>query len=174
MSVFWIPFGCCGRSCLLHRTTNASHAVGTTVRVSEFLHCLPVRKEVCLKQASKSLQNIKETLQAYAVARPCIRFSLKVLGAKNDKANWSYAPKKNATMADAALCIFGRAVSSQCTPYPPLNGRGERSPPLTMSHDELSESVETEFKIEAYLPRPGSGRRLVLCSQNASSDMIGV
>lgn len=111
---------------------------------------------MCLKQASKSLQNIKETLQAYAVARPCIRFSLKVLGAKNDKANWSYAPKKNATMADAALCIFGRAVSSQCTPYPPLNGRGERSPPLTMSHDELSESVETEFKIEAYLPRPGS------------------
>lgn len=55
-------------------------------------------------------------LQAYALARPNIRFSLRVLKAKTVTGNFIYAPKAGASsVQDAALKIFGNNCTSQCS-----------------------------------------------------------
>lgn len=92
----------------------ASLPIGTTVRVTDFVSRLIVRRQQALKNAEKSLRSIKHTLQAYAFARPNVRFSLRVLHGKNDKDNWMYAPKVGGVVADAALKIVGTACASQC------------------------------------------------------------
>ena len=71
----------------------ASTAVGTTVKITDFIKSNPVRRQVALKHTDQSLKRIKHILQSFAFARPHVRFSLKVLKAKNDKGNWMYAPK---------------------------------------------------------------------------------
>ena len=98
----------------LNSRERASQPVGTTVRASELFKSLPVRKQAALKASAKCLGKIKSTLQAYAMARPSVRFSLKVLKAKNDKGNWMYAPKPDASVEDAAFKIVGNACASQC------------------------------------------------------------
>jgi hypothetical protein len=90
--------------------------VGTSVRATDFFNSLPVRKQTALKAAPKTLAKIKHILQAYALARPTIRFSLKVLKAKTDKGNFLYAPKAGASsVKDAASKIFGNNCTSQCS-----------------------------------------------------------
>ncbi|KAI9883012.1 MAG: hypothetical protein M1823_005217 [Watsoniomyces obsoletus] len=128
---------------------NTSHAVGTTVRVSNFLQQLPVRKEEAVKHAARTLQRIKELLQSYAMARPRVRFSLKILGAKNEKGNWSYAPRRNADMSDAALAVIGKDAAGQCSMY-------EMVEDMTTVTEGLGgeELPEGPFKIEAFLPTP--------------------
>lgn len=66
------------------------------------------------------LTKIKRLLQAYALARPYLRLSLKVLKAKDRKGDWMY-PKSGALSASrlkasfyAATDIFGRKLMSQC------------------------------------------------------------
>lgn len=92
----------------------ASLPVGTTVRITDFIKANPVRRQQALKNAEKVLKKTKQMLQAYAFARPHVRFSLKVLKAKNEKGNWVYAPKPNGSLEDAALKIVGSACVSQC------------------------------------------------------------
>ncbi|KAK3719033.1 hypothetical protein LTR37_004597 [Vermiconidia calcicola] len=93
----------------------ASLPVGTTIKVIDFLKSHPVRKQVMLKGTEKTLKKVKETLQSYAFARPHVRYSLRVLKAKNDKGNWMYAPKPGGNAEDAAFKIVGAACASQCT-----------------------------------------------------------
>lgn len=102
------------RSC-----SSASHSTGTTVRVSDFLKSIPVRKQTALKQATKTLSNLKRLLFDYAFARPTVRFQLKVLKSKSDlKDNWSYAPcKDTSNLALVASKIVGKDVASQCTQH---------------------------------------------------------
>ncbi len=94
-----------------------SHPVGTTVRIGDFLKALPVRRQTALKAPVKLLSKIKRILHAYALARPSIRFSLKVLKAKNDKGNWMYASRRGATseavLTDAAVKVVGKKVAEQ-------------------------------------------------------------
>ncbi|KAL8728772.1 MAG: hypothetical protein Q9181_005224, partial [Wetmoreana brouardii] len=91
-----------------------SQAVGTTVRITDFLKSLPVRRQTALKDSSKQLGKIKRTLQAYALARPSVRIILKVLKAKSDRDNWIYAPKSEASVPDAAVKIIGRKATDEC------------------------------------------------------------
>ncbi|TID17418.1 Myosin-1 [Venturia nashicola] len=94
----------------------ASHPVGTSVRAADFFNSLPVRKQTALKSATKTLTKIKRMLQAYALARPRIRFSLRVLKAKTATGNFIYAPKAGASsVQDAALKLFGNHCTSQCS-----------------------------------------------------------
>ncbi|KAK4565523.1 hypothetical protein LTR86_004140 [Recurvomyces mirabilis] len=88
--------------------------IGTTVRIADFVKSQPVRRQQALKNAEKTLKHIKQTLQAYAFARPHVRLSLRVLKAKNDKGNWMYAPKSGADAEDAAIKIMGSACVTQC------------------------------------------------------------
>lgn len=93
----------------------ATHPPGTTVRIVNFLKNQPVRKQVALKAAPKTLAKIKQLLQSYAFARPAARLSLKVIKAKNDKDNWTYAPKIGGGIEDTALKVVGKPCASQCT-----------------------------------------------------------
>ncbi|KAI4716858.1 hypothetical protein E4T48_06948 [Aureobasidium sp. EXF-10727] len=93
----------------------ATHPPGTTVRIVNFLKNQPVRKQVALKAAPKTLTKIKQLLQSYAFARPATRLSLKVMKAKNDKDNWTYAPKIGSGIEDTAFKVVGKPCASQCT-----------------------------------------------------------
>ena len=93
-----------------------SHPVGTTVFTTDLFRHLPVRKQIALKSAAGCLARIKKLLQAYALARPNVRLSLKTLKAKTDKGTFTYAPKSSGTgmIEDAAFKVIGRACASQC------------------------------------------------------------
>lgn len=98
------------------RRETASHPVGTSVRATDFFNSLPVRKQTALKAATKTLAKIKRMLQAYALARPNIRFSLRVLKVKTVAGNFIYAPKAGASsVQDAALKMFGNTCTSRCS-----------------------------------------------------------
>ncbi|KAK0321055.1 hypothetical protein LTR82_007972 [Friedmanniomyces endolithicus] len=111
----------------------ASLPVGTTVRVTDFIKSNPVRRQRTLKDAEKCLKHVKQTLQAYAFARPQVRFSLRVLKAKSEKSNYMYAPKPGGSVEDAALKIVGSACVSQCI-WSIIEDRG--------------------FTLQAFVPRP--------------------
>jgi len=59
---------------------------------------------------------MKKLLQTYALAKPNIRLSLKILKAKTDKGAFTYAPKSNgADVIEDAVCkVISRACASQC------------------------------------------------------------
>ncbi|KGO46266.1 DNA mismatch repair protein, C-terminal [Penicillium expansum] len=103
-----------GRNGELTESQRTSHPVGTTVRITDFLKHIPVRRQTALKGATKNLTRIKKLLQAYAIAQPSKRLSLKVLKAKNENNNWTYAPSADASLSDAALKVAGTDVSASC------------------------------------------------------------
>ena len=134
-----------------------SRPVGTTVRVVDFLKCFPVRRQAALKDVTKLLNRIRKSLQAYAMARPSIRFSLKVLKAKNEKYNWAYAPKSGASVTDAATKIFGKKLTDQCNwltwTSPVVPGLPEDSE----GDDQMRQAAAHHYRIEALLPKPKCG-----------------
>ncbi|KAF2435796.1 hypothetical protein EJ08DRAFT_675008 [Tothia fuscella] len=95
--------------------STASHPVGTTVRATDIFHNLPVHKQTALKAVPKTMARIKRLLQAYALARPATRISMRVLKAKNDKGNFLYAPNSvGGTVEDAVFKVVGKECASQC------------------------------------------------------------
>lgn len=124
--------------------------MGTTIRIVEFLKSIPVRRQTALKASAKSIVKIKRLLHAYAFARPSVRFSLKVLKAKNDKSNWIYAPANGDTVLDAAIKIAGKRLVDQCqwkVWTSPTKDNGRNAP------DENSEEGYGEkYVIEALVP----------------------
>lgn len=92
-----------------------SHPVGTTVRITDFLKHIPVRRRTAIKGAGKTLSKIKKLLQTYAICQPSKRLSLKVLKTKNESNNFMYAGGQNAGLMDAALKVVGTEVASHCT-----------------------------------------------------------
>jgi DNA mismatch repair protein MutL len=113
--------------------TRASHPVGTTIKISDLFKSLPVRKQTAVKAAVKMLAKIKSLLQAYALARPTVRFALKVLKSKNEKGNWTYVPANGQPKEDAAFKIVGKECAGQCE----------------------WQIMETHgYEVQAFLPRP--------------------
>ncbi|KAL8686986.1 MAG: hypothetical protein Q9218_006720, partial [Villophora microphyllina] len=136
--------------------SRVSQPVGTTVRITDFLKSLPVRRQTALKDATKQLAKIKRTLQAYALARPSVRLGLKVLKAKNEKDNWTYAPKSEASVSDAAIKIVSKKVTDQCQW---VVWHAERpSTRLALNFGEDTEGHtdhDPDYNVEAMIPRPG-------------------
>ncbi|KAI9764978.1 MAG: hypothetical protein M1840_007900 [Geoglossum simile] len=132
-----------GKSGSIESRECASHPVGTTVRILDFLKCIPVRRGNALKKSAKTLARIQRTLQAYAFARPNVRFSLKVL--KSGKGNWLYAPRKNPTHQLDLSLIIGKDAAGQCI---------RRSYPLLVQDDgEASRgNCRDAYSIEAFIP----------------------
>ncbi|KNG44131.1 dna mismatch repair protein [Stemphylium lycopersici] len=110
-----------------------SHPVGTTVKASKFFEHMPVRKQAAIKNSSKCLAKLRRLMQAYAFARPTIRFRLRVLKAKNNNSDFIYAPKADANIEDAVLKIIGKDCALQCD-WTALEADG--------------------FEIHAFLPKP--------------------
>ncbi|KAK2798574.1 hypothetical protein FQN51_007594 [Onygenales sp. PD_10] len=136
------------RQGLLLSHTKASHPIGTTVRVHEFLKFVPVRKQTALKCVPKTINRMKKMLNAYALSRPEIRLSFKVLKGKNES-TWVYPAKRNATISDAMLTVVGPEVTFQCatTTWPPVEG----CEPV-----DGNENDSTQFRLIATLPRADS------------------
>lgn len=95
-----------------YRTQPTSHPVGTTVRITDFLKHIPVRRQTALKNAGKTLVRIKGLLQSYAISQPSKKLSLKILKANNTRSDWLYAPGSEPSLLDAALKVVGREVCS--------------------------------------------------------------
>ena len=138
--------------------------MGTSVRVIDFLKNLPVRRQTALKSPAATFSKIKRTLQAYALARPSIRFSLKVLKAKSDKDNWMYAPKAGACVSDAAIKVVGKEVAGQCqwivwTNNEPRNLSSSSTPDGAVTGH--SSTGNDGYSIEAFLPRPQCGTHII-------------
>ncbi|KAF5849937.1 hypothetical protein GGP41_005382 [Bipolaris sorokiniana] len=117
----------------LESVTHDSHPVGATVKVTGFFDYIPVRKQTVVKNAAKCLAKIRRLMQAYALARPSIRFRLRVLKAKNSNSDFSYAPRAHADVGDAILKIFGRDCAAQC---------------------DFTTAEADGFEIRAFLPKP--------------------
>ncbi|KAI9874695.1 MAG: hypothetical protein M1830_009394 [Pleopsidium flavum] len=142
----------------------ASHPVGTTVRVVDFLKHLPVRRQTAVKTCTKALAKIKQTLQAYAVARPATRLSLKVLKAKSDKSNWMYAPKADASVSDAAMKVVDKNTAGQCHW---ISWNSAAYSGLELDRVAGLEDVQddgagkTLYRIEAFLPGPDASPSII-------------
>ena len=138
-----------------------SHPTGSTVRVIDFLKHLPVRKQTALKTAPKTLAKIKQTMQAYAIARPSTRLSLKVLKAKNDKGNWVYAPKAGASVADAAMKVVDRIIPAHCQ-WISWRSSGMEIPVSDIAGElqniQDEDGGNSVYRIEAFLPNPDGGQ----------------
>ncbi|KAJ5193391.1 hypothetical protein N7449_009533 [Penicillium cf. viridicatum] len=134
-----------GRNGELIGTQRTSHPVGTTVRITEFLKHIPVRRQTALKAAARNLTRIKRLIQAYAIAQPSKRLSLKVLKAKNENSNWTYAPSADASISDAALKVAGTDVSSSCVV--------KRLSSQITDGNQRGSSDQKEYEAIAFLPK---------------------
>ncbi|KAF4637049.1 hypothetical protein G7Y89_g1049 [Cudoniella acicularis] len=134
--------------------SRASHPIGTTVCVLNFMVKLPVRKQNFLKTAPKTLLSIKELLQAYAFARPTVRFSLKV--AKGNKGSWSFVPRPNDGIKEAVSQIIGRDAATQCIEKSLVFPETFSTVTTDLSTSSISRFPPTsgQFEIDAFLPRP--------------------
>jgi DNA mismatch repair ATPase MutL len=128
--------------------------VGTTVRITDFLKHIPVRRQTALKGAARNLTRIKKLLQAYAIAQPAKRLSLKVLKAKNENSNWTYAPSADASLLDAALKVTGTEVSSCCVV--------RRLSSHSTTGDQRGSSDQKEYEAIAFLPKTQFGELILL------------
>ena len=126
-------------------STSASHPVGTTTRVQDFLTKIPVRRQTALKATTKTLEAIRHLLFSFAFARPEVRYSLKVLKGKNDKMNWTYAPTPSRALIQAATKVVGNDIASACAAHA-IN---------TEDYDTLA---GTEWSIDAVLISTTAGR----------------
>ncbi|KAH8602751.1 hypothetical protein B0O99DRAFT_560347 [Bisporella sp. PMI_857] len=141
--------------------SSTSHPVGTTVSVINFMSKLPVRKKTFEKEANKTLIRIRQLLQAYAIARPTVRFGFKVTN--GSKSSWSFVPRPHDGIRDAISQVIGRDTSLQCVEKSLKFSEAQCNNEHECTDDDISESGsnhtvqirgQMEFKLEAFLPRP--------------------
>lgn len=94
------------------RHAPTSQPVGTTVRIEGFLEQFPARKQAAMKTVAKMHAAIKHLLKSYALARPAVRFSLRIL--KSSDAGWSYSPSSEPTGQGAAMKLFRTPAAGTC------------------------------------------------------------
>jgi DNA mismatch repair protein MutL len=153
-----------------------SHPIGTTVSVANFLFKLPVRKQTALKEATKTLGKIKALLQAYALARPSIRFSLKIT--RGGKGSWSFAPRPNDGIREAVSQVIGKEAAMQCIErllvFSEKDGKGDHL--FEEAFDNIRAAGGTtltrkdQFSVELLLPKPDADPSLIGHGQFISID----
>jgi DNA mismatch repair protein MutL len=156
--------------------SRASHPIGTTVSVSNFLFKLPVRKQTVLKEATKTLGKIKALLQAYALARPSIRFSLKITG--GGKGSWSFSPRPNDGIREAVSQVIGKEAAMQCIEkllvFSEEDGRGDHLFEEAFDNIRAAEGTtltrKDQFSVELLLPKPDADPSLIGHGQFISID----
>ncbi|RPA88006.1 hypothetical protein BJ508DRAFT_232623 [Ascobolus immersus RN42] len=103
-----------GGSVVSQKPTSAPQ--GTTIKVTNFLKGLPVRREVVAKAPQKLYPTIRKLLITYALSRPDVRFSFRIVGgpkkAVGKSEDWVYAPSK--IVQEAVTKIVGKEISSNC------------------------------------------------------------
>jgi hypothetical protein len=95
-------------------------------------------------------------LKAYALARPMVRISMKVLKANNDKDNFIYAAKAGATVTDAAMMIFGQQVLAECE-WQVWSSTVQVDEEDARPSSSISTMTGFVYTLEAFMPRKQSG-----------------
>lgn len=150
-----------------------SHPVGTTVAVAKFMYNLPVRKQNFEKAAPKTLGEIKKLLQGYSLARPHVRFGLKVT--KGGKGSWSFAPRPNDGIKEAVSKALSRDLAAQCVEKSLTFVESHSSPKhpsavITPEDHRESHDPKALFVIEAFLPKPNADMSKIGYGQFISID----
>ncbi|KAI9053486.1 hypothetical protein LZ554_002441 [Drepanopeziza brunnea f. sp. 'monogermtubi'] len=162
--------------------SRASHPVGTTVSVSKFLYKLPVRKQTAEKEAAKTLKKLKDLLYSYALARPKVRLSLKV--SKGGKGSWSFTPRPNDGMREAAAQIIGREAAAQCIKRslafseqscPDDSSKHSDVPGAGAGQNSSLSDFSGQFFVEIFVPKPdaisaGHGQYMSVDSRPVAHD----
>lgn len=141
-----------------------SHPVGTTVKVEKFLQNLPVRRQAAERMAAKMLAKVKRMLQAYALARPHLRLSLKILKAKDRKGDWTY-PKSgliSASPSEARLLavtdIFSKNLTSHCElTFMSWSSTGEQIDEATSNQSGSDVNRDEQYTLEAIVAKQDCG-----------------
>nr|XP_036583399.1 DNA mismatch repair protein mutL [Colletotrichum truncatum]KAF6792442.1 DNA mismatch repair protein mutL [Colletotrichum truncatum] len=119
-----------------------SAPVGTTVDARDIFSGLPVRRQQTIKDSTKFHVQIKELLHTYALTRPRIRLSLKIL--KNRILSWSYAPSRGANVREAVLQVFaGKGYFISVDSRPMTTTRGTMKKLTKIYKDHISNSLHT-------------------------------
>ncbi|KAK1781360.1 hypothetical protein QBC45DRAFT_476294 [Copromyces sp. CBS 386.78] len=128
-----------------------SAPVGTSVCVTSLFGGFPVRHKRATSEATATILKIKGLLECYALARPQVKLSFKVLGGKQW---WSYVPSSGAALKDAVVQVMGRELAAQCmlrtSPFPVSGGDNETRNPQRCSYPQTEQP--SKFVFEAYLP----------------------
>lgn len=102
-------------------------------------------------------------MQAYALAKPHLRLSFKVMKAKNEKANWKYPKsavvgpsKSTASIFNAAVDVVGKQVTDQCQRVLSTWSCAGEQIDIPVA-DEIREAPEDTFELETILANPGCG-----------------
>ncbi|KAF2151985.1 hypothetical protein K461DRAFT_257498, partial [Myriangium duriaei CBS 260.36] len=91
-----------------------SHAIGTTVRVEQFLTSYPVRKQIALNNKMEMIKGMRAMCQAYAFARHGMRISFSVLKSTKQSERWLFASRTPDTLKDTAMKVVGHPAAAQC------------------------------------------------------------
>ncbi|CAK7265660.1 hypothetical protein SEPCBS119000_001626 [Sporothrix epigloea] len=159
-SLFRLKPGTGGINPGTHRLAPAQ--IGTTVAVTCLFHALPVRRKIIIKDATKTINAIKALLCGYAMARPQLRFSLKIMTAAVPE--WTYsslASKQETTeqdsMRQSVLLLFGAEVARQCEEIViSTNELLGCQATLPQFLSNKSENKTGNYIFEACLPRPSA------------------
>ncbi|KAI6093950.1 hypothetical protein F4821DRAFT_274271 [Hypoxylon rubiginosum] len=127
-----------------------SAPVGTTVSIAELFGRLPVREQLAVKGSAKTIDMIRELLRSYAMARPHLRLSFKIL--QLPKQGWSYSPKQGASVREAAIQLFNTELANQCVEKTTEIG-GPVDDDTSGRHQPLPND---SYVFEAFVPKPGS------------------
>lgn len=126
-----------------------SHPLGTTVRATNLLHQMPVRRQILLSKASKTIDEIKAMLRSYAFARPQIRWSLKILGGRDVRSDWIYVPPKDGTIMDVTKALVGKKVAEECILCEWSTSTGNERPMIQRE----------DFRIRGLFPKSRCGKK---------------
>ncbi|KAK2745876.1 hypothetical protein FQN57_003489 [Myotisia sp. PD_48] len=128
------------RGFMVARKGPISLPIGTTVRVCDFLKVLPVRRQTEIKNAAKAILEIERILQSYTIARPNVRFCLKVLKSKKYK-GWIYAPGPTSSIKDAISTVIGPEAAGNCITR-------------VASSDQDTHALSGCINVSAIIPKP--------------------
>ncbi|KAL7629200.1 hypothetical protein AAE478_000720 [Parahypoxylon ruwenzoriense] len=131
----------------------ASAPVGTTVSITGLFSQLPVREQVAVKDSAKTIDQIRELLRSYAMARPQLRLSFRIL--QSPKPNWSYSPKQGDTVREATIQLFGAELAACCVEKTfQSDGLIDTSEPTSSEHQDPL--PPNHYLFEAFIQKPGS------------------
>ncbi|KAL7944762.1 hypothetical protein V8C42DRAFT_80733 [Trichoderma barbatum] len=130
----------------VHNKQPVSAPVGTTVQITKLFETLPARKQYSSKKGTKYIQSTTDLLKAYALARPDLRMSFKLLGEATHR--WSYAPVCAAGVKEAALQLFGTTLANSCI-HVSRNSECDQT-----TSPQLSQQLPEDFILEALIPKP--------------------
>ena len=110
------------------------------------------------------LAKVRKMLQSYALTRPHLRLSLKILKAKDRKGDWTY-PKGGALSAsrveasfNAATDLFGKKLTSECeSSVSSWSSTGEQIDEIMVEHPGSSASSDEAYTLEAIVAKRDCG-----------------